>query len=170
MNVQVIDNFLKEEEIQAIVDKTIYDWHFPLYYNNAKIDPKKCSVGDHDYQFIHIFYMDECASSKNIEIIQPVLDRLNFGSLVKVKLNLQLKYSSIEEFNLHNDLGKDYRNAKTAVFYLNDNNGYTRFESGEKIISKRNRMVIFDQSLKHTGSTCTDAKFRAVLNINFYEK
>jgi len=170
MTVQVIDNFLKEEEIQTIVDKTIYDWNFPLYYNDVKVNPKKSSAGDHDYQFTHLFYMNESASSQYIEVIQPVLDRLNFGSLVKIKLNLQLKYTSIEEFDLHNDLGEDYGHAKSAVFYLNDNNGYTRFENGERIISKRNRMVIFDQSLKHTGSTCTDAKFRAVLNINFYEK
>ena len=35
--------------------------------------------------------------------------------------------------------------------------------------TKENRIVIFDNNLKHTGTTCTDTNRRVVMNINFYE-
>ena len=57
----------------------------------------------------------------------------------------------------------------TAVFYVNTNNGYTIFESGEKVSSVENRMVIFDSNILHTGTTCTDERVRCVLNFNYYE-
>ena len=59
---------------------------------------------------------------------------------------------------------------KTSVFYLNDNNGYTKFENGEVIESKANRAVIFDSPELHTGSTPTDEYARYVINLNWVEK
>jgi hypothetical protein len=42
------------------------------------------------------------------------------------------------------------------------------FEDGTKVDSVANRMVVFDGTTKHTGSTHTDGdRFRFVLNINF---
>jgi hypothetical protein len=58
--------------------------------------------------------------------------------------------------------------SKTAIFYLNTNDGYTIFEKdGEKIDSLENRMLIFDSSERHSGTNCTDQKYRAVINFNF---
>ena len=85
-----------------------------------------------------------------------------------MKLNLNPRRSTIMEHGFHVD--NDLPKAKTAVLYFNDNNGYTLFEkTGEKVYSKENRIVIFDNHLKHTGTTCTDKKRRVVMNINFYE-
>ena len=35
--------------------------------------------------------------------------------------------------------------------------------------SKENRIVIFDNNKRHSGTTCTNQLARYVLNINFYE-
>ena len=50
---------------------------------------------------------------------------------------------------------------------MNDNNGYTEFENGERVYSKANRAVIFDGQTMHSGVSCTDAKYRCVINWNF---
>ena len=49
---------------------------------------------------------------------------------------------------------------KTAVFYVNTNNGYTEFEDGTKVESVENRIIFFDGSRPHNSSTCTDQKIR----------
>ena len=54
-----------------------------------------------------------------------------------------------------------------CVFYVNTNNGYTEFENGEKVKSIENRAVIFDNNIKHFGTTSTDTKRRMVLNLAF---
>jgi hypothetical protein len=35
-------------------------------------------------------------------------------------------------------------------------------------MSKKNRIVIFPSNLKHAGTTHTDEKIRAVININYF--
>ena len=56
------------------------------------------------------------------------------------------------------------------IFYLNDNNGYTRLKIDDKIIkieSKQNRLLIMDGEIEHASSTCTDNDMRVVINFNF---
>ena len=56
-----------------------------------------------------------------------------------------------------------------SIFYINTNNGYTYFETGEKIKSVENRLITFDNKLKHYGTTSTNTQTRIVLNL-CYEK
>jgi hypothetical protein len=53
-----------------------------------------------------------------------------------------------------------------VLFYFNDNNGYTLFKN-RKVKSKDNRAVIFDGSLEHSSTTCTNQNYRITLNINY---
>ena len=46
-------------------------------------------------------------------------------------------------------------------FYTNVN--------GKKILSKQNKLIIFDNDQPHTGSTCTDERIRVVINFNYVE-
>jgi len=72
------------------------------------------------------------------------------------------------EFNNHVDM--DYiEGAKTAVYYVNDNNGYTTVEMpADNVVkeSKKNSALIMDQDMLHRGSTSTDQP-RVVINFNF---
>ena len=61
-----------------------------------------------------------------------------------------------------------YLNAKTASFYLNTCDGYTAFEDNQKVESKENRIVIFNSSKKHTGTSVTNSNRRVVLNLNYF--
>ena len=79
---------------------------------------------------------------------------------------------SIVENSMHIDLmNKSYLNTnpfKTAIFYLNNNNGYTKFETGEKVTTEKNKLIVFDGNKSHTGtSNSCEAKRRVILNINY---
>ena len=51
---------------------------------------------------------------------------------------------------------------------MNSNDGYTLFEDGTKVESVANRLVRFPASIKHTGTTCTNANRRVLINFNWF--
>ena len=57
----------------------------------------------------------------------------------------------------------------TGILYINDNDGYTIFENGEKVDSVRNRYVEFASDIRHSGSSCTNQKRRLVINFNYFK-
>ena len=62
----------------------------------------------------------------------------------------------------------DYPDGKTAVFYINTNDGYTEFESGVRVSSVANRVCIFDSNLEHRGTTHSEGGHqRVVVNFNY---
>ena len=73
---------------------------------------------------------------------------------------------------MHTDYGlggTTNHSGKSAVFYLNSNNGYTLFEDGTKVESVAGRLLVFDPHMAHTGSSSTDTKNRVVINFNYFE-
>ena len=54
-----------------------------------------------------------------------------------------------------------------AVLYVNDNDGYTEI-GNKKIESVANRVSIFDGSIEHNSTTCTDQKVRVVMSFNYF--
>ena len=88
--------------------------------------------------------------------------------LIKVKGKLYPKTKKIKEWKMKPDVDWKHENCMTSILYINTNNGYTKFEdSGEIIKSVENRMITFDSSRRHSGSSCTDEYNRFVLNINW---
>ena len=76
---------------------------------------------------------------------------------------------TIVEHGLHRDVedAEHLSDLKTSIMYLNDNDGYTKFEDGTKVQSVANTMVTFPNDIRHTGSTCTNSNCRLVLNFNY---
>ena len=103
--------------------------------------------------------------SDKLNILQPILDKLEVKRLLKAKVNLTLRENVVRPFNFHVDVNNIKGN--TAIFYMNTNNGKTLFENNKEVNSIANRIVVFGNSLKHTGTTHTDNKYRIVLNINY---
>ena len=89
-----------------------------------------------------------------------------FKFLLRNKANLNIRTLKNLEHGFHRD---HPWNGKTSVFYLNDNDGYTKFQNGQVVKSKANRAVIFDSPELHTGSTPTDVYARYVINLNWVE-
>tara|TARA_R100000458_G_C8269693_1_gene244447 strand:- start:1579 stop:2064 length:486 start_codon:yes stop_codon:yes gene_type:complete len=157
----VKDNFLTKEEFAAIqkifLGPEIY-WQYNDLAHFEPLDPKH-------FQFCHSLFVD-CHPTSEIYnyVIEPFRKRLNIKSITRVKANLLTKTFEPEKHSFHSD----FKNNKTAIFFVNTNNGYTEFKTGEKVQSIGNRLVEFDSNLEHRGVSCTDQKIRVVINFNYY--
>ena len=154
---KIIDDFLSEDEYHNL-RSFIQDSRFPWTYGKTISESKFC-------QLTHCFYQyDEPTTFfQNVEFFR---ERLDMASLVRIKANLN---PVTETLQIHDDAWhNDFDDMTTAIYYLNTNNGFTKFENGDKVDSVANRIVIFDSNLKHTGTSCTDDYARVLLNINYF--
>ena len=168
MKPEIFDNFLDEVSFRQMQD-TFFSPHFPWYFQQGV--SYKQGYGDdylHNYQFTHSFWnaTDTMARSHFFSTIDPLIEKLNPTALLRIKANLMPVTAERVVHRMHVDL--DLK-CKTAIFYVNTNNGATIFENGNQIDSVENRLVIFDSRLRHTSSSCTDKKVRCVVNINYIE-
>lgn len=164
MDIILIDNCLPDEHLKKI-QSTMLGEDFPWFYRSYKVSPETANSLN-DFQFNHNFYNDFSFKSPYTEILIPIFEILNPSALVRIKANLTTMTDEIVQYDYH----VDYENfdGKTAIFYVNSNNGYTLFDDGSKVKSIENRLVIFDSKIKHTGTSCTDQKVRCVINFNYY--
>jgi len=149
------------------IEEEIMGRNFPWFYNDAIVYD-----GDGKYQFVHMMYLEGKQNSEYFPIIIPIIEKLDCWILLSAKINSLGRTESIVENSMHIDLmNKSYLNTnpfKTAIFYLNNNNGYTKFETGEKVTSEKNKLIVFDGNKRHTGtSNSCEAKRRVILNINY---
>tara|TARA_R100001440_G_C2493040_1_gene115368 strand:+ start:200 stop:721 length:522 start_codon:yes stop_codon:yes gene_type:complete len=162
-NIRIVDNFLPKdqfEELQNVMTSAFFPWYFvPYIVYDYELDNLHLS------QFTHkLFTGREGTDSAGYKLIRPIIEKLNVKAICRIKANLLVKTEKIREHAFHTD----FYNNRTAIYYVNTNNGYTKFEDGQKINSVENRLIEFDSNLKHSGSTCTDQKCRIVVNINYY--
>ena len=91
--------------------------------------------------------------------------------LDRIKINLNPKTVFHRKSGFHTDqrsVSEGFGlHQKTAIFYINTNNGWTEFKKGGRVKSVANRAVIFDSNLEHRGVSCTDAKRRVLINFNY---
>jgi hypothetical protein len=171
---QIIDNFLPKEDFERLQDALLnFDTGFPWYMSHVvSYDmPVECSEFN-NWQLSHSFYNLSHDSHKSpaLSLVTPVLAKLDPKILIRAKANLNCRTEKIEVHAYHTDVPEDELAdlCKTAVLYINDNDGYTIFEDdGEKVESIANRLLIFPAKQKHSGSTCTNQKFRCVINFNW---
>ena len=167
MSIQIIDNCLSQSD-HVKLKETLLGEEFPWYYIPYKVGEEGASVNTlTDYQFIHGFYKEMSPRSSYIEILNPILSVLNPAAILRIKANLTPRSENIVNYEMHID-AENFR-GKTAIYYVNDNDGYTSFEDGSTVESKENRLVIFDSKIPHAGTTCTDQKVRCVINFNYFE-
>jgi hypothetical protein len=166
MKYKIIDNFLPKELFDNIKNLLINNVYFPWYLSHGVSE-----INDGNIQFCHTFYFNDEKTSSHFNVLEPVLEKFKTNSLVRIKANLLSKTNKIIEHSFHEDIIYNNKNliANTAVYYLNTNNGYTKFKDKNIIVnSVENRMLVFKSNLKHCGTTCTDSDFRVVLNFNYF--
>jgi hypothetical protein len=162
--IEVIDDFLRMDESHLLHEQLTGNY-FPWFYQTDRE-----TEGDGNYQLTHLWqdawiYEENNGWNSGVtENLFLLLNRLPIKKLWRVKANLQPPVDTIEPCVYHTDPPPTAKNITTAVYYVT-NGGYTEFETGEKIKSISNRLVMFPSELKHRGSTSTDA--RVVININF---
>ena len=161
------DNFLPQEkfvEIQNFCMGRSLLWQYSDNIDN-KNDVEK-------FQFVHMFYENYQPQSQFMNVLTPILELLQPVSIYRIKSNLLTKTPTIIENKFHVDMGilseERQKQWTTSVFYMNTNNGYTKFDNGTKVNSVANRMITFPSNMKHTGTSCTDERTRVVINCNYF--
>ena len=164
--IDIKNNFLEQKDFHVIKEMFHSD-NFPWYFNKGITHnpPKKLKLND--YQFVHIFYSNGSINSDFFNYLAPILNKLKIFSIIRIKANLLPRTEINLESGMHTDFVLKDNKIKTGIFYLDDSNGYTKFEDGTKFKSTKNSYVEFDSKLKHTGSTCTDNDTRIVINFNY---
>lgn len=167
---QIIDNFLPKSEFDTF-SQILHGEFFPWYSSTVIDPPYNLETSNlNNYQLCHAFYVSPRQHTESFELIQPFFKLLNARYLLKIKANLNPRTDSVQIHGYHTDIPyEDVTNiSKTAVFYINDNDGYTIFENDKQIVSSvANRMLIFPANERHSGTSCTDRPCRLVLNFNY---
>ena len=161
---KIINNFLQTEDL-ADIKQVLTDPSFPWSLNHGVSYPD-----DGHIQFVHTIYKDnEFISSWKLGGLDIFIEKLGITSLVRAKVNLLPKTNKIIEHEAHVDIPNPPSNLKTAILYLNTINGYTKFETGEKIISEEYKLIIFKATNKDFGTTNScNASYRLVFNLNYF--
>ena len=160
---KIIDNFLDEDEFNIIQQYFLNDsfvWHL-----NDSIANKRQGIDQ--YQFTHTFFDISKPSLQNYSsFLQPLLLKLKPQYIFRIKANLRPRTTQGVLSDYHVDMSL---NQQTAIYYLNTNNGYTKFQDNtlEDVPSVANRLLTFYGGLKHCGCSATDSNYRIVLNINY---
>ena len=103
-----------------------------------------------------------------MSVIAPLISIINPSAIVRIKANLVPVTDKIILYDYHID--EPNFEGETAIFYVNNNNGYTQFTDGQQVSSVENRLLTFNSNMLHTGSSCTDQKVRCVINLNYYKQ
>ena len=184
----VYDDFISDKDFKALATALLDNKHQVPYrwdYSPEVVGEQDvmCDELDH-YQLSNTMYFmhakeywdkdknkgkrPEAYKTSHFPLLFPIFDnpKLKFGVPMRVKANLNLRTKEIVRHGFHCD--NPLPMAHTAIFYMNDCNGYTEFEkTGDKVYSKANRLCVFPTQTRHSGTTCTDQKRRVVININF---
>jgi hypothetical protein len=175
MNYEIYDNFLDPATFSHL-QNTMFSQDFPWFYNDYIAYPHSIpktedgkDMNFYNLQFTHIFYQNHKPNSDQFDLIKPILDKINPYAIMRIKANMGPGTPERIISGMHVDYPIDDPNLKTAVFYLNDNNGSTMFENGEEVYSYANRLVVFDNNLIHSGVSCTDTKFRSLINFCYFK-
>mgnify|MGYP001320920785 CR=1 FL=1 len=158
--IEIIDNYLPQDIFNTL-QELLLSKGFPWFFNDYIVDHTPTN-----YQFVHVFK----PNSQYIQLVRPLLNKINPTQVLRCKLNLRPITQQHEQSPYHIDQTK-YPKYKIAIYYINTNNGYTIFEHNkQQVESIANRILIFDGQLKHAGVSSTDTKRRVVLNLNYMEQ
>jgi hypothetical protein len=165
---QIIDNVLPNSVSDKIANDFLVGARFSWFYNdNVVTSSPKNNLNN--YQFTHTFYNEYVVRSELMSVVVPILEYLRPESIIRIKANLNPRTDVRHTFDYHVDYESKASDRKTAIYYVNTNNGVTILEDGTEIKSIANRLLIFNQNTRHTGTTCTDEKVRCLINFNYIE-
>jgi hypothetical protein len=181
VDVKIIDDFLPERIFLELYQFTAQiKWINSLQYLPEMCDNIDIGIPEvpeiHNNQFVYSVFKDgkfdiQINEDFVFHFVEYLEDKLNSIQLLKMKFNLSVPLDSQYTFGWHKDMEhfSHIPAYKTAILYLNENDGYTALEDGTKINSIANRLVIFNGNTYHAPVNATNIRNRLVLNINYLE-
>ena len=157
----ITDDFLSPSEFDGIQQFFTGD-SIHWFYNNSIANNKQ---GLDQFQFVHTFFDIAKPSLANFSPhLYPFLTKLNAKYIFRIKANLRPRTSTAVLSDFHTDMSL---NQQTGIFYINTNNGYTKFKDDSTVNSVANRFLSFSGDLEHCGASPTNTNSRIVLNVNY---
>ena len=161
--IEYFDNFLVEEEYRKIYD-LVTDSNFPWYYT-PNITYKKEDAKDNLFYMTHQFYNYYMPQSSYYDShIEMFKDKLKARTFIRIKGNLYPSQNKLTRHKIHKDYEYEH---KAAIYCLNTCDGYTYFSNGRTVPSVANRLIMFDGSIEHASTDCTNDKARININFNY---
>ena len=131
--------------------------NFPWFY-------RKNQTGKDSSFLNHVFFTNNKLNSNLYSLIEPLVKKLNPDKLINIRANLCLKRPMKSHWHSDFDNLKLTSKSKTAIYYVNTNNGYTVFKN-KKVKSEANKMIIFNGNTQHKVKYQTDRDTRIVINF-----
>jgi len=160
---KIIDDYFNINSVKCLTE-TILSKDFPWYYAPA-VATEKESDSLYNFYYTHIVYSNFKPNSQLFqEFFLPLIEQLEVKSLVRIKVNMYPRTDTVYEHNEHTDYSYKH---KGCILYLNTCDGYTKIEK-TVVNSVENRIVVFDPSISHNSSTCSNDRFRLTINFNYF--
>ncbi len=166
--VETIPDFLHPEQHALLHKRTCEEYRsldpdpLPYVYKPGIVS------SDAGYFFFYHRLLDREAhviSEFYHDIGGPVLGRLNYNVIHRMKVNLYTNTGSQDKHGFHIDM--PWMEHRILLYSVNTNNGYTEFEDGTKLPSIANQAYIFDGKHKHQSVSQTDTNIRVNVNVVF---
>lgn len=164
--IQQHTNYLDNTSFTEI-QRTLYDQKFPYYFRGTVAYEV---AGEEKFIMGHVLYDwkrgGNLTDSKYIDILlKPLVNRLQPKTLFRAQVNMNTK-NGIRQF-AHWHVDQPGTVHSTALYYVNTNDGWTEFETGEKIPCIANSIGIWSENIRHRGAYQTDTAVRLAININY---
>lgn len=160
---KVIDDFLSPKDFQTISDEILgryFHWMYWHLVSDWDDTDELCNS-----KFYHVAF-ENVQMTSAVNILAPFLndERLGCNAMKRIILNSYPWTPKIYKHGVHKDYDFPH---KGALLNLTTCNGYT-FIDNEKIPSVANRVILFDPSKPHYGTTTSNAKRRVIVNFNYF--
>ena len=152
----IYKNFVDKKICKQIKDNML-GANFPWFY-------RKNQTGKDSSFLNHVFFTNNKLNSNLYSLIEPLVKKLNPDKLINIRANLCLKRPMKSHWHSDFDNLKLTPKSKTAIYYVNTNNGYTVFKN-KKVKSEANKMIIFNGNTQHKVKYQTDRDTRIVINF-----
>ncbi len=153
----IYKNIIDKNEANQI-ENFFLSWDFPWYYQ------KNTTTKINNSYMFHSFYNNNQINSKDFNLIKPIVEKLKPKNILNIRANLCLRRPMKCKWHC-DEWTKDLKH-KTAIYYVNTNNGATEFKD-KKIKCVKNTIVVFDANNKHRALLQTDTDARMVINFNY---
>ena len=163
---KIIDDFLWKDDHKFFVDLFEHK-DFPWFICKKVAAQEVPEEYERQWYMTHMFYDNTICSDYYGSIEEKILKHKDFPTvfaMLRIKGNMYPGAEKLSEHAPHSDTNFTHMG---AIYYINTNNGYTLIE-GQKVESIANRMVIFDPSIPHNSTDCTDEPYRMNINFNFF--
>ena len=151
------------DKLVNILESNNFQWYF------QKSTLGKIKESSNNFMFTHNLFNNHGQLSEWFTTFEPVVyyisEKYEVNKLLRMKLNLYTNQHKNIKHTPHTDF-KEKENIKVGLLNFTTCDGGTNI--GKKVYrSKRNELIVFDNSEKHYGITQTDTQTRITLNIGW---